>query len=81
VPGQIGLVQATEVIKLILGVGTPMMGKFYLYNPLTLTSKIVDIGKNPDCPLCGEHPRITGLPGDGRHDGEGDLLCSRQNRT
>lgn len=64
VPGQIGLVQATEVIKRILGIGTPMIGKFYIYNPLTLTSRIIEIGKNPDCPLCGELPRITGLAGD-----------------
>jgi molybdopterin/thiamine biosynthesis adenylyltransferase len=64
VPGQIGLVQAAEVIKSILGIGTPMIGKFYNYNPLTLTSRIIEIGKNPDCPLCGELPRIRGLAGD-----------------
>jgi molybdopterin/thiamine biosynthesis adenylyltransferase len=53
VPGQIGLVQATEVIKLILDIGTPMIGKFYVYNALTLTTKIMEIGRDPDCPLCG----------------------------
>jgi molybdopterin/thiamine biosynthesis adenylyltransferase len=53
VPGQIGLVQATEVIKLILDIGKPMIGKFYVYNALTLTTKIMEIGRDPDCALCG----------------------------
>jgi sulfur-carrier protein adenylyltransferase/sulfurtransferase len=65
VPGQIGLVQATEVIKLILGIGTPMIGKFYLYDALGLTNRTIDTGRNPDCPLCGENPRITALVGEG----------------
>jgi adenylyltransferase/sulfurtransferase len=61
VPGQIGLVQATEVMKLILGIGTPMIGKFYIYSALSLTMEIIEIGRNPDCALCGENPRITSL--------------------
>jgi len=65
VPGQIGLVQAAEVIKLILNIGTPMIGKYYIYNALTLTSRIVETGKTPDCPLCGTSPKITSLVGDG----------------
>jgi adenylyltransferase/sulfurtransferase len=65
VPGQIGLVQATEVIKLILGIGTPMIGKFFFYDALTLMMKTVEIGKNPDCPLCGETPGIKALIGEG----------------
>jgi sulfur-carrier protein adenylyltransferase/sulfurtransferase len=63
VPGQIGLVQATEVIKLILKIGTPMIGKFYIYDALTLDMRLLEIGRNPDCPLCGASPRITGLAG------------------
>jgi sulfur-carrier protein adenylyltransferase/sulfurtransferase len=59
VPGQIGLVQANEVVKLILKIGTPMIGKFYIYNALTLTMKLLEIGRNPDCPLCGPNPQIT----------------------
>jgi sulfur-carrier protein adenylyltransferase/sulfurtransferase len=54
VPGQIGLVQATEVIKLVLDIGTPMIGKFYVYNALTLTTKIMEVGRDLDCPLCGD---------------------------
>ncbi len=59
VPGQVGLVQATEVVKLILGIGTPMMGRFFIYNPLTLTMRFVETAKNSDCPLCGKAPLIT----------------------
>lgn len=63
VPGHIGLVQATEVLKLILGAGTPMIGKFYIYNALTLTMQVIEAGRNAGCPLCGENPRITSLTG------------------
>jgi len=71
VPGQIGLVQATEVVKLILEIGTLMIGQFYVYNALTLNVEILEIGKNPDCPLCGVSPRIMSLVGDGSVDYEG----------
>ncbi len=60
-PGQIGLVQATEVIKIILGIGTLLIGRFYVYSALSLNTKILETGKDPDCPLCGNHPRITSL--------------------
>lgn len=36
-----------------------MIGKFYIYNALTLTMKLLEIGRNPDCPLCGANPQIT----------------------
>jgi molybdopterin/thiamine biosynthesis adenylyltransferase len=61
VPGQIGLVQATEVIKIILGIGTLLIGKFYVYSALSLNTRVLETGKDPDCPLCGNHPRITSL--------------------
>ena len=64
-PGQIGLVQATEIIKLILKIGTPMIGKFFIYEALTLTMQTVETGKNLDCPLCGETPRIKAIAGEG----------------
>ncbi len=60
-PGQIGLVQATEVIKIILGIGTLLIGKFYVYSALSLNTRVLETGKDPDCPLCGNHPRITSL--------------------
>jgi adenylyltransferase/sulfurtransferase len=77
VPGQIGLVQATEAIKLILRIGTPMIGKFYIYNALTLSTRIVETGRNPDCPLCGESPVITSLVGRGSADYGQEDSCGR----
>jgi adenylyltransferase/sulfurtransferase len=50
---------------LILEIGTPMIGQFFVYDALTLTMKTVAIGKNPDCPLCGETPSIKALMGEG----------------
>jgi molybdopterin/thiamine biosynthesis adenylyltransferase len=60
-PGVIGGLQATEVLKLILGKGDVLKGKLLIYNALKTTFRKVDIPKNPSCPLCGEHPTITGL--------------------
>jgi adenylyltransferase/sulfurtransferase len=61
VPGQIGLVQATEVLKLILKKGKPLIGRFLIYGALDCDFRVVHIGRNPTCPLCGEEPTITGL--------------------
>jgi sulfur-carrier protein adenylyltransferase/sulfurtransferase len=71
VPGQIGLIQATEVVKLILGIGTPLIGKFYLYDALNLKTSIVETGRRRDCPLCGESPRITAILGEGSTEYQG----------
>lgn len=49
-----------------------MTGKFYVYNALTLTSKIFETGKNPECPLCGTNPTITGLNDNRSVPGEED---------
>jgi len=75
VPGQIGLMQATEAAKLILGLGKPMIGKFFLYNALTLTMEIVETGRNPDCRLCGGSPTITSLVGEGSVEYETTPQC------
>ena len=74
VPGHIGLMQATEVIKLILNVGTPMIGKYYIYDALALTSRFIETGKNIDCPLCGASPKIAALTGEGSVEYE-DRIC------
>ncbi len=60
-PGVIGCIQATETIKLILGNGTPLIGRLLLYDALEMKFRQIKISRNPDCPLCGDSPTITGL--------------------
>lgn len=60
-PGTIGTLQATEAIKLILGIGTPAINKLLIYDALDLTFDEVQIKKNPKCKICGDHPEITDL--------------------
>ncbi|MCX8023317.1 MAG: hypothetical protein N2745_11160 [Syntrophorhabdaceae bacterium] len=71
VPGQIGLVQAMEVIKLILKIGKPLIGRFLIYSALTTGFDVMTVARNPDCPLCGERPIIKALKGDENGDGCG----------
>ena len=60
-PGLIGVVQATETVKLILGKGEPLVGRLLLYDALSMRFRELKLRKNPDCPACGEHPTITRL--------------------
>jgi molybdopterin/thiamine biosynthesis adenylyltransferase/rhodanese-related sulfurtransferase len=60
-PGTIGSIQATETLKIILGIGEPLVGKLLLYDALDLSFQTVKLHKNPECKVCGEHPEITGL--------------------
>src|ERR1017187_7356198 len=60
-PGTIGLIQATEAVKLILGKGDPLVGRLLLYNALDMKFREVKLQKDPDCPVCGTHPTITEL--------------------
>ncbi len=60
-PGVIGALQATEVLKLILGKGSPLTGYLLRYDALDTNFRKVKIPKNPDCPICGENPTITEL--------------------
>ena len=60
-PGLVGVMQATEVIKLILGVGEPLVGRLVLIDALTMRFRELKLRKNPDCPVCGEHPTVTEL--------------------
>ncbi len=60
-PGVIGAIQATETLKLILGVGEPLIGRLMLYNALDMTFEYVKLKKNPHCKVCGPTPEITGL--------------------
>jgi adenylyltransferase/sulfurtransferase len=60
-PGTIGLIQATETVKLILGIGEPLVGRLLLYDALTMKFRELKLRKNPECPICGEHRTITQL--------------------
>jgi sulfur-carrier protein adenylyltransferase/sulfurtransferase len=60
-PGVIGLIQATEAVKLILGIGEPLIGRLLLYDALAMRFREFKIRKNPECPVCGDHPTITEL--------------------
>ncbi len=60
-PGVIGTLQALEAIKLLLGIGEPLIGRLVLFDALRLQFREVELRKDPDCPLCGAHPTITGL--------------------
>jgi len=60
-PGLLGVMQATEVIKLILGVGEPLIGRLVLVDALAMRFREMRIRKNPECPVCGEHPTVTEL--------------------
>jgi molybdopterin/thiamine biosynthesis adenylyltransferase/rhodanese-related sulfurtransferase len=59
--GHIGTAQATEGIKLIAGLGNPMIGRLGLYDALDQHWMYVKVRKDPDCPVCGENPTITEL--------------------
>lgn len=61
IPGTIGTIQASEAVKLILGIGKPLVGRLLTYNALDVDFKIFNIGKDPECPVCGEAPSITEL--------------------
>jgi len=60
-PGVIGLIQATEAVKLILGIGEPLVGRLLLYDALAMRFRELKLRKNPDCPVCGTHPTVTKL--------------------
>jgi adenylyltransferase/sulfurtransferase len=60
-PGLLGLIQATEVIKLILGQGESLIGRLLLVDSLGMRFRELKLRKNPDCPVCGTHPSVTKL--------------------
>jgi len=60
-PGIIGVIQATEAIKLIIGKGEPLIGRLLLYNALTMKFREVKLKRDPSCPVCGDHPTIKEL--------------------
>jgi adenylyltransferase/sulfurtransferase len=60
-PGVIGLIQATECIKLIVGCGTSLMGRLIQYDSLNMKFRELKLRRDPNCPVCGEHPTILEL--------------------
>jgi sulfur-carrier protein adenylyltransferase/sulfurtransferase len=60
-PGIIGTIQATEALKLIIGIGEPLIGRLMLFDALAMRFRELKLRKNPDCPVCGEHPTVTEL--------------------
>ncbi len=70
VAGTIGVMQATEVLKLILGVGAPLSDRLVIFNALRNGFREVKIRRDPDCPVCGNHPTIHQLI-------DYELFCSR----
>ena len=57
----IGSIQVTEAIKLITGMGTTLLGKLMAYDALEMSYRKLNVHKDPDCAVCGEHPTVTGL--------------------
>src|SRR5215472_17040575 len=60
-PGLVGCIQATEAVKLILGRGTPLIGRLLLYDALEMRFQQFKVRRNPKCPACGDHPTVTKL--------------------
>jgi molybdopterin/thiamine biosynthesis adenylyltransferase/rhodanese-related sulfurtransferase len=60
-PGIVGLIQATEILKLAAGIGTPLFNRLLLFNALEMSFRELRLRRDPQCPLCGEHPSIKKL--------------------
>jgi adenylyltransferase/sulfurtransferase len=60
-PGAIGTIQATETVKLLLGIGEPLIGRLLLYDALTMRFREMKLRKDRNCPVCGENPTVTEL--------------------
>ena len=60
-PGVIGVIQATETIKLLTGIGEPLVGRFLIYDALRMRFRELKLRKDPECPVCGTTPTVTEL--------------------
>lgn len=60
-PGTIGALQATEAVKVLLGIGRPMIGRMMIYDALEMDFMTLKVRKNPNCPVCGDNPTVTKL--------------------
>ncbi len=68
IAGTMGALQATEVLKEILGLGESMAGRLLIYDALAVSFRTVRVKRDPGCPLCGDHPTITDLSAHGSTD-------------
>ena len=59
--GTVGSIQATEVVKVLLGMGEPLVGRLLLIDALNMEFRSVRTRRDPACPLCGDHPTVTEL--------------------
>jgi adenylyltransferase/sulfurtransferase len=60
-PGMVGTIQATEVVKVVMNVGQPLVGRLLLIDALDMEFRTVKIRRNPECPLCGDNPTVKEL--------------------
>jgi len=60
-PGIIGVIQATEAIKVMIGIGEPLIGRFLIYDALKMKFRELKLRKDPECPVCGTNPTVTTL--------------------
>lgn len=60
-PGMIGTIQATEAIKVLLGIGEPLAGRLLIVDALAMDFRVLKVRRNVDCPLCGDNPTVTEL--------------------
>ncbi len=60
-PGVVGTIQATEAVKLIIGVGEPLINRFMIYDALRMRFRELKLRKDPECPVCGENATVTEL--------------------
>ena len=73
-PGIIGTIQATEALKVVAGIGEPLIGRLLLFDALRMQSRVISLPRDADCPVCGDRPRITSLV---RYD---DVACATNER-
>jgi adenylyltransferase/sulfurtransferase len=60
-PGIVGCIQATEAIKLITGVGDPLVGRLLIFDAMDMDFQTVRVRRDPSCPVCGDEPTVTEL--------------------
>ena len=77
-PGVIGLVQATEAVKLLLGIGEPLIGRLLTYDALGMRFREVRLRRDPGCPLCGTSPTIKDLS---IHHGGADAVPAKPSES